>query len=563
MKQLGSKIARHLDVKTVAIALAVALLLLFGAFPILVLVYKSFTVGDQLTLDNFARVYTNEANLRSVINTFKVSGLTMVISLLISFPLAWLVGRTDLPLKGLFRTLIMTPYMIPPFVGAIAWTYLANPRIGYLNRLAKAWFGTEEAVFNIYSMGGLVWVFVLFYFPFSFLAVSRALEKMDPTLEEAARVSGAGTWRVIRDITLPMMMPALSAGALLVFVAVASAFGVPAIIGGPANLQVVTTRIISYVYVGTPDALRESTALATILLGMAMTILWFSNWYLAKRQYYTIGGKSTRPNMVELGKWRWPLAALFGLVCFIFAVLPIGALLLTSFIKSMGQPIGAGNWSLEPWRTVLEDRDTWKTLRTSLLAATIAATLGSLVGLLVAYLKVKTKVRGRTIPDFLATFSNATPGIVIALGLIIAFSGQYGLNLYGTLTILVVAYFVHHLSFAVRTSAAALEQLHPSLEEAALSSGAGWLRSFKDITIPLVAPSIIGGWFLVFMPSFYELTMSVLLFSSKARPVGVYLYDLESYADPQSAAVLSVLILALVLIGNSLMRWATKGRVGI
>ncbi|HYG60680.1 MAG TPA: iron ABC transporter permease [Symbiobacteriaceae bacterium] len=554
---------RSLDMKAVAIALAVALLLLFGAFPIAVLVFKSFTAGDQFTLANFTKVYANSANLASVVTTVKVAGLTMLISVLISFPLAWLVGRTDLPLKDLFRTLIVTPYMIPPFVGAIAWTYLCNPRIGYLNRLAKALFGLEEAPMDIYSMGGLVWVFVLFYFPFSFLAVSRALEKMDPSLEEAARISGSGTWRVLRDITIPLTAPALTAGALLVFVAVASAFGVPAIIGGPANLQVVTTRIISYVYVGTPEALRESTALATVLLGMAMTVLWFSNWYLARREYFTLAGKSTRPVVVELGAWRWPLAAAFGLVCFIFAILPIGALVMTSFIKSMGEPVGAGNWSLNTWKAVLDDRDTWRTLRVSLGAAVATATLASLVGLLIAYLKVKTRVRLRTVPDFLATFTNATPGIVVALGMIIAFSGNYGINLYGTVYILIAAYFVHHLSFAVRTAGAALEQMHPSLEEAALSSGAGWLRAFRDITVPLISPSLIGGWFLVFMPSFYELTMSVLLFASKSRPVGVYLYDLESYADPQAAAVLSVLILLLVLVGNSLMRWATRGKVGI
>jgi iron(III) transport system permease protein len=554
---------RYLNAKSVAIALAVALLLLFGAFPILVLVLKSFTVGGQVSLANFAAVYTNEANLHSVLDTVKVGGLTMLVSTLISFPLAWLVGRTDLPLKSLFRTLIVTPYMIPPFVGAIAWTYLANPRIGYLNRLAESWFGITEAPFNIYTMGGLVWVFVLFYFPFSFLSISRALEKMDPSLEEAARISGSGTWRVLRDITIPLTLPALTAGALLVFVAVASAFGVPSIIGGPAKIQVVTTRIISYVYVGTPEALRESTALATVLLALAMTVLWFSNWYLAKREYFTLGGKSTRPTVVELGRLRWPLAILFGLVCFVFAVLPIGALVLTSFIKSMGQPIGGANWSLDTWTMVLGDGETWKTLRTSLVAAVVTATIAMFVGLLIAYLKIKTKVRGRTIPDFLATFTNATPGIVVALGMIIAFSGNYGLNLYNSFWILIAAFFVHHVSFAVRPAAAALEQMHPSLEEAALSSGAGWLRTFKDITMPLVAPSLIGGWFLVFMPSFYELTMSVLLFSARAKPVGVYLYDLESYADPQAAAVLSVLILLLVLVGNSLMRWATRGRVGI
>ena len=412
-------------------------------------------------------------------------------------------------------------------------------------------------------MGGMVWVLVLFYFPFSFLSISRALEKMDPSLEEAARISGASPLRVLRDITLPLTAPAIAAGALLVFVAVASAFGVPSIIGGQARLQVVTTRIISYVYVGTPEAMHEATALAVVLLALSVVVLWFSNWYLAKREYFTLAGKSTRPTLVELGRWKWPMVVLFTLICIVFAVLPVMALVMTSLVKTMGRGFAFNNLSLDVWKSVLQDAVTWRTLRTSLYASVLAATGGTLVGLLIAYLKVKTQIRFRTIPDFLATFTNATPGIVLALGLIIAFSGKYGLNLYGTFWILVVAYFVRHLSYAVRQAAAALEQVHPSLEEAALSSGAGWARVFKDVTIPLIGPSLVGGWFLVFMPSFYELTMSVMLYSSHATPVGYHLYHLNSYASPQSAAVLSVLILILVLIGNLLMRWASRGKVSL
>ncbi|MEW8980022.1 MAG: iron ABC transporter permease [Symbiobacterium sp.] len=554
----------RLDAKSVAIALAVAVLLVFGIFPICLLVINSFIVDGHVSLDNFREVYLNRANLTAVWNTVKAAGLTMIIGTVMSFPLAWLVGRTDLPFKKLFRMLIIIPYMIPPFVGAIAWTYLANPRIGYLNQWIRALVpGIEQGPLNIYTMGGLVWVLVLFYFPFSFLSISRALEKMDPSLEEAARISGANPLRALWDITLPLTAPAIAAGALLVFVAASSCFGIPSIIGTQGRLQVVTTRIVSYVYVGTPDAMHEATALAVVLLLLSTVVLWFSNWYLSKREYFTLGGKSTHPVVVELGRWKWPLVVVFSIVCFIFAILPVLALVMTSLVKTMGKGFAFNNLSLDPWRAVLADDDTWRTLRTSVLAALLAATGGTLVGLLVAYLKVKTRMRFRTIPDFLTTFCNATPGIVLALGMILAFSGKYGLNLYGTFWILVVAYFVRHLAYAVRQAAAALEQVHPSLEEAALSSGATWLRLFKDVTIPLIAPSVIGSWFLVFMPSFYELTMSVMLYSSKATPVGYHLYHLSSFASPQSAAVLSVLILILVLIGNLLMYWLSRGKVSL
>ena len=166
-------------------------------------------------------------------------------------------------------------------------------------------------------------------------------------------------------------------------------------------------------------------------------------------------------------------------------------------------------------------------------------------------------------PDLLATLGGATPSVVIALALIITFSGEFALNLYSTLTILIVAYMVKYLTMAVRTIAASLSQVHPSLEEAALNSGASWLRTCKDILLPLVAPSIVAGWFLVFMPSFYELTMSIILYGAETKTIGVLLYELQTYADPQNASVLSVLVLLIVLLGNLIVSKVSKGNIGI
>lgn len=181
----------------------------------------------------------------------------------------------------------------------------------------------------------------------------------------------------------------------------------------------------------------------------------------------------------------------------------------------------------------------------------------------VSYLAVKTTLRGRTLPVLLTVAGGSTPSIVIALALIITFSGNYGLNLYSTMWILVVAYLVKYMTMSVRTISAALTQVHSSLEEAALNSGADWLRCCKDIIVPLIAPSIVAGWFLIFMPSFYELTMSLLLYGSETKTIGVLLYELQTYADTQNASVLSVIVLLIVLVGNLILSKATKGNVGI
>ena len=191
------------------------------------------------------------------------------------------------------------------------------------------------------------------------------------------------------------------------------------------------------------------------------------------------------------------------------------------------------------------------------------ALLPTILSVFIAYLAVKTNVKGRNLPDMLTIIGGSTPSIVIALALVITFSGNFGLNLYSTMWILVVSYLVKYMTMSVRTIAASLSQVHISLEEAALNSGASWLRTCKDIIMPLIAPSIIAGWFLIFMPSFYELTMSLLLYGSDTKTIGVLLYDLQTYADTQNASVLSVIILLIVLVGNVILNKLTKGNVGI
>ena len=403
----------------------------------------------------------------------------------------------------------------------------------------------------------------LFYSPFAFITISRALEKMDPTLEEAARISGASPLRTLWDVTLPLMFPSILAGGLLVFIAAGSCFGIPSIVGMPAKIEVLTTRIVTYVYMGDAKGIRDATALAVSLMLVANTLLFAMTAMLGRKDYTTIAGKSTRPNLVELGSWRY---AAVGLLCaygFISVVLPIGSILLTSLIRSMSRPITLSNLTFEHWLPVVQSSQYLEPIYNSFVTAAAAATLSTVVALFVSYLLVKTKVTGRSLPDLLATLGGATPSVVIALALIITFSGEFALNLYSTLTILIVAYMVKYLTMAVRTIAASLSQVHPSLEEAALNSGASWLRTCKDILLPLVAPSIVAGWFLVFMPSFYELTMSIILYGAETKTIGVLLYELQTYADPQNASVLSVLVLLIVLLGNLIVSKVSKGNIGI
>ncbi len=553
----------RINSKTIVISLSVLLLLYFVIFPMGILLFDSVVKDGAINFENYRNVYSADVNWKALTNTVELSLMVMIASVIITFPLAWLVGRTDMPGKKGFRTLLVSSYMIPPYVGAIAWVQLLNPSVGYLNNIFKWMFGLETAPFDIYTFWGLAWVLMLFYSPFAFITISRAMEKMDPTLEEAARVSGASPMRTVLDVTLPLMAPSILAGGLLVFIAAGSCFGIPSIVGMPGNIEVMTTRIVTYIYMGDDAGVRDSTALAASLMFIANFLLMGMTWIMGRKDYTTISGKSTRPNIVELGKWKWPAVFAVSLYGAIAVVIPLASIVLTSFLKSMSKPIEWSNIGIEPWIPVITSAQYMESVWNSVVYGVIAATIGTLLSLFVAYLAVKTQFKGRSIPDLLVVIGGSTPSIVIALALIITFSGNFGLNMYSTMWIIIVSYLVKYMTMSVRTIAAALSQVHISLEEAALNSGANWLRCCKDIIIPLVAPSVIAGWFLIFMPSFYELTMSLLLYGSDTKTIGVLLYELQTYADTQNASVLSVIILMIVLIGNLILNKVSKGNVGI
>ena len=236
---------------------------------------------------------------------------------------------------------------------------------------------------------------------------------------------------------------------------------------------------------------------------------------------------------------------------------------MTSFLVSMSKGVVWSNFGFDAWIPVITSSQYMESIWRSVVYGVIAATIGTVLSIFIAYLATKTTVKGRSLPDLLIVLGGSTPSIVIALALIITFSGNYGLNIYSTVWILVVSYLVKYMTMSVRTIAASLSQVHTSLEEAALNSGASWLRTCKDIIMPLIAPSVVAGWFLIFMPSFYELTMSNLLYGADTKTIGVLLYELQTYADTQNASVLSVIILIIVLVGNLILNKATKGNVSI
>ncbi len=553
----------NIDIKWIVILVVVAFLVIFEVIPLSYLLIRSLFPKGSFSLDSFKRVYTYDLNWTALINTVVISGLTTIFGVILAFPLAFLVGRTDMYGKKFFRTLFVTTYMVPPYVGAMAWLRLLNPNAGVLNKFLMQIFNLPKAPFNIYTVGGIVWVLTCFYYPYAFITISRAMEKMDPSLEEASKISGASPIKTLMTITIPMMTPSIIAAGLLVFVASASAFGIPSIIGAPGQIYTVTTRIIDFVHIGSEEGLNDAMVLAVFLMAIANIVLYITTFVIGKRQYITMSGKSTRPNIVELGKWRMPITVIISIFSFFVVILPFVTVALTSFTVNMGKPIGLSNMSMSAWNKVFSRASILSSTKNSIIAGLAAAFFGIVISCIMAYLLQRTNVKGKRIPDFLITLGSGTPSVTIALALIISMSGKFKINIYNTLTIMIIAYMIKYMLMGMRTVVSAMSQVHPSLEEAAQISGANWLRMLKDVTVPLIGASIVAGFFLIFMPSFYELTMSTLLYSSNTKTIGYELYIYQTYHSQQVASALATAILLFVIIINYLLNKLTKGQFSI
>ncbi|NLD33512.1 MAG: iron ABC transporter permease [Clostridiales bacterium] len=555
----------QMNVQWIIILLILDFLLVFQLLPMMHLVVKAFTPNGTFSLDTFKRLYEYQMNWGALTNTIIAALATMALGTLLAFPLAWLVGRTNLYGRQFFRKLFVVTYMVPPYVGAMAWLRLLNPNVGIINQALRAVFNLNTTVgpLNVYSLGGMIWVLTSFYFPYAFITISRAMEKMDPSLEEASRVSGASPLTTVARVTLPMMTPSLIAGALLVFVSAASCYGIPSIIGAPGKVHTVTTRIIEYYGRGT-QGLNDATGLAVFLMLMALLILYLSDFVLAKKQYVTVSGKSTRPNIVELRSWRKPLTALVTLVAVIIVLIPFTTILTTSFKIDVGKSVlAAGNFTWGQWETIFSRGETLTSLKNSLIFASIAATVGILIACTMSYLLQRTRIKGRRLPDFLITLGSGTPSVVIALGLIMTMQGGYGVNIYNTAYILIVAYLIKYLLMGMRTVVSAMSQIHVSLEESSTISGAGWLKTMGRITGPLIFPSIAAGWFLIFIPCFYELSMTTLLYSNTTKTIGFQLYEYWTYTSQPQACAMAFGILMVVVLLNLLLNRLTRGEFSI
>jgi iron(III) transport system permease protein len=532
--------------------------LLVVIYPLWQVLFRSFYDAGVLSLKSYQKVFSYPSYYRALLNSVWISCATAAMCMLFGTVLAFLVVRTDLPAKNTLRSLIVLPYALPSFFAAIAWIQLLGPQ-GYLARVFLQVFEAATVPWNIYSAGGIVFVLTVHYFILVFITVAGALERMDASLEEAARASGAGTYQIMRQITLPLVVPAIVAGGLLAFIGALANFGIPALLGMRARFFVLTTSI--YYALAIPDfGLATALSSMLVLVALATMALQFG-MQRGESRFTVISGKAVHPSELRLRSFRYPLFFTTLIFVAFISILPILSMVLTALMRYWGAPLNAANITLDNFTYVLRFEAARRAVMNSFILAAVAATVAMFVGTVISYLHVKAKLRGSRVLDFVATIPYAVPHTVIAIAMILAWA-KPPLSLYGTLWIIMVAYLAVYLPFAVRTTNSTLQQVHESLEEAAKASGAKLLPRLRDIILPLARPGMIAGWILVFMPALRELTVSILLYAYHTETIGVVVYNLQDAGYREIAAALASLVMGLLILGNVILRRLTGGIAG-
>ena len=556
---------RRFEWKWLVIGACVALVLYLAAMPLASVLWQSVhspqTAGTpaQFTLDNFRSAYSSAETARLLANSLKFAFGASAVAFVVGTLLAWMNERTNTPFKRLFYALSIVPLVIPGVLFTVAWILLGSPRIGMLNLLAQQWLGARVVVIDVYSLAGMVFVDGLHYSPMAFLLMSAAFRSMDPSLEESALMSGAGVLSVAWHITLKLAWPAMVATMLMLFVRAIESFEVPALLGLPAGIEVLTSAIYQAVH-QYPSRFGIASAYAVMLLVITAAGMWFqSRLSTHGTRYATVTGKGFRPRPMDLGAWRYVTAGIFVAYFLLIVVLPFLVLLWSSFQPFYTAPSIAAlsHLTLDPYRFIATYPMLGQSVWNSVVLSLSSATLIMLVTSVVCWIVVKTNLPGRWLLDNVASLPMVFPGLVLGLAIMI-FYLNVPLGVYGTMWIMLIAYVTRFMPYGLRYNTTSMLQIHRELEESAAMSGATWTRAFRRVVLPLLKPGLLAGWIYIAIVSIRELSSSILLYSPGNEVVSIVIWELwenGQYVELSALGVLLIVaLLALVFVAQAVAR---------
>jgi iron(III) transport system permease protein len=533
----------------------ILLIIYLNVIPIGMLVWGSFHAGPPgeagpLTLAKYIEAFSGTALAIPALNTliFALGGSTF--ALIIGTMFAWLIERTNIPLKTTIFVLFMTPHILPGVLKAFAWTQLLSPRSGMINAFFQSFLPIETGPFNIYSMGGMIWTFGVDSITLPFLMMVAAFRSMSPTLEEASRAAGAGTFTVMRTITMPILVPSLFATWILMFLHAAEDFEVPGLLGIPARITVFSTEIWLKTRMVPSDMNLASVFAVTYLIPALMILYAYSRVTRSNERFVTVTGKGFRPSVIPLGAMRWPTAIGSLLVLFVIVVLPFLAVLWSSLIPYYQVPSlkALKQVSLQGYTALFEYSDMfmgafWNTLAASLSSTTLVVLLGAIV----SWIVIRTTWPGRRLIDYMAFAPVAVSGTLFGLALL-WFYLTVPIPFYETIWIIVVGFIAKYLPQAMRFNYASMTQVHSELEEASVASGASWATTFRKILVPLIMPGMAAAWIYIIALTFKVLSLPVMLSGANTKLVSVLIFDLAQEGRHQRLGALGVMLVIFLAL---------------
>jgi len=538
-------------------------MLLIGALTTANPVVEGYRLAD-LSIANFAAVTANPNVYSALVNSLAICGGGTALAMMIGLTFAWIVVRTDTPWKAVIAGAGMLPLFVPALVAGVAWSILGSPRTGLLNTFL-AGLGIAWRV-DFYSMSGMILVFGIYYAPYVYMFTAAALRNMDRSLEESAEICGAGAFRTLTTVTLPLILPAILSSMLLSFTVMLGIYGIPAALGTPANLPLLTTYIYALT-VWSPPLYNTAAAVAVILMAVTAVLVYLQQKALSRGSFTTIAGKAVHPRALRLGPWRFFTLGFAIVYLLIVVALPSLALLVASFrrflfIHSLAALFDARAYSLVNFQRLFENPLTLDSITNSLEVGAMTACCGGVLSFAIGYTVTRTKLQGRSLLDAVSTVPAAIPGLVIGVAYLWAWIGLPG-GLYGTLWILALAFVARFIPDTVKAVSSSLMQIHPELEEASWLCGRGVLGTVLGVVLPLARPGVIAGMTLLFTLSIRELGSSLFLFSGSTMVMSVHLlnfFEGGNIGVTAAFSVVQVALLGVLLAGaNRLARGQLKG----
>lgn len=549
-QRVGNRLPGGLRTSQVLVALFVAVIGFLVLYPLVMLLLGSFApprgapAGILFSLDGYLTALTDTSARSAIVTTLWLSLVRAALAVLVALFLAWALTRTNVPGRRVFHYLMLVSFFMPLLPQLLAWSLLLSPRSGTLNVWLRGVLGIDaiSGPLNIYSYEGIIFMGVLAWSGFLYLFIAPAFEAVDASLEEAARMAGANSFRTLLRVSVPLLMPAVLGAFGLAFIRMVESFEIELFLGTPAQIYVFTTQIYSYISQDLAPRYPPAIALSTLFIVLTMGIIFLQAKLLGGRSYVTVSGKNYKRTPADLGPWKYVLFVVLLLFNVIHLALPLAVLILGSVQQSVVR-LRLDGFTFNNWK-VLASAEVWDAVKNTLLVGVIASTATIVIVSLSSYIVVRTKFRLRRLLDVFTWAPYMVPSFVLGVGFLWAVLRGIPLPfvLYGSLAVLMIAFVVRLLPLGARLMNGTMVQLSPELEEAARMSGATWTSTFGKVVLPLLSPALAMGWLMFMVTVVRDLSTVILLYGPGSRLLSVVFFANWRSGTLEGAAVIGLLM---------------------